>query len=146
MKKNIIIVIVLGILVGYLFGNVIYKNYEGIEYQEDDGNIYYVQYGVYTSNEAALENVKGLDSYVIKELDDKFYVYLGVTTNYATALKIQNIYKDKNVYTYIRSDYVTNSETLNRLKEFDLKLEQTEKEEDIEAVVKEIFENKELNL
>ena len=43
MKKNIIIVITLGILCGYLFGNLIYKNYDGTKYLEDDGNIYYVQ-------------------------------------------------------------------------------------------------------
>ena len=49
MKKNVIIVIVLGILTGFLFGNLIYKNYSGIEYLNEDGNIYYVQYGVYTS-------------------------------------------------------------------------------------------------
>ena len=146
MKKNVIIVIVLGILTGFLFGNLIYKNYSGIEYLNEDGNIYYVQYGVYTSYDAALSNASNLDNYLIQEMNDKYYVYLGVTTNYNTALKIQNLYNEQDIHTYIRSDYVSNSETLNKLKEYDLKLEDLEQEEDIQEVIKEIFSESSLNL
>lgn len=146
MKKNIIIVITLGILTGYLFGHLIYKNYDGVEYKDFDGNIYYVQYGVYTNNEAACENAKKLENYIIKEIDEKYYVYLGVTTSYNTALKIQELYNSKDIYSYIRSDYVENSETLNALKEYDLKMEELKDEEEIQSVIKEIFENSELNL
>ena len=146
MKNNVIIVIVLGILTGFLFGNLIYKNYSGIEYLNEDGNIYYVQYGVYTSQDAALSNASNLDNYLIQEMDDKYYVYLGVTTNYNTALKIQNLYNEQDIHTYIRSDYVSNSETLNKLKEYDLKLEDLEQEEDIQEVIKEIFSESSLNL
>ena len=145
MKRNIIIVITFGILTGYLFGHLIYKDYKGLEYLSDDGNIYYVQYGVYTSNEAALNNTINLDNYIISEDDDKYYVYLGITTSYNTALKIQELYKEKDVYTYIRSDFVNNSETLNKLKEYDLRLDNLENENDIQGVMKEIFENSELN-
>ena len=146
MKKNVIIVIVLGILTGFLFGNLIYKNYSGIEYLNEDGNIYYVQYGVYTSQDAALSNASNLDNYLIQEMDDKYYVYLGVTTNYNTALKIQNLYNEQDIHTYIRSDYVSNSETLNKLKEYDLKLEDLKQEEEIKEVIKEIFSESSLNL
>ena len=143
MRKNVIIVICLGIIIGYVFGNIIFNNYEGKEYIESDGNIYYVQYGVYTTEEAAKENSQKLDNYKIVELDDKYYIYLGVTTSYNTALQIQNFYKEKNIYTYIRSDYVNNSETLDILKQFDSKIKD---EEDISKVMKEIFENKELDI
>lgn len=146
MRKNIIIVITLGILIGYLFGHLMYVNYEGIEYKEDDGNIYYVQYGVYTNYEAALSNSSKLDNYKIIELDDKYYVYLGITTSFDNALKIKNLYLEKDIHTYIRSDYVNNSETLKRLKEYDLKLCELEHENDIQSVIKEIFLNQEISL
>ena len=145
MRRNVIIVICLGIVIGYLFGGIIFNNYEGKEYIESDGNIYYVQYGVYTSEEGAKNNATKLDNYKIVELDDKYYIYLGVTTNYDVALKIQEYYKEKDIYSYIRSDYVTNSKTLDLLKEFDNKLESASKEE-IKEVMKEIFENNELNI
>ena len=145
MKKNIIIVILFGSLVGYLFGYLIYGNYNGIEYIENDGNIYYVQYGVYTSNEAAYENTSNLDNYIIQENDDKYYVYLGVTTSLNNALKIQEYYKEKDIYTYIRDDYVKNSETLSLLNEYDLKIVDATNEE-LTTVIKEILESYELNL
>ncbi len=145
MKKNIVIVIILGSVIGYIFGNIIFKNYKGIEYIEEDGNIYYVQYGAYNSKEAAISNTKKLDNYKIMEQDDKYYIYLGITTNHDLAVKIQNMYKEKDIYTYIRSDYVANSETLEILKEFDNKLKDKKSEEEITSVMKEIFENKELN-
>ena len=78
-------------------------------------------------------------------MDDKYYVYLGITENYDLALKIQKYYKDKNIYTYIRSDYVENSETLNLLKDYDNKIKDI-KDEEISSVMKEILENSELNL
>ncbi len=146
MKKNIIIVIILGALIGYLFGSIIFKNYQGIEYMNNDGNIYYVQYGVYTSEDAAINNITNLDNYKIIELDDKYYVYLGVTTDYDIALKIQDMYKEKDIYTYIRSDYVSNSETLSLLQEFDNKLKDDSSSEEIESVMKEIFENQQIIL
>ena len=144
MKKNIIIVILFGTLSGYLFGYLIYGNYKGSEYIESDGNIYYVQYGAYTSNEAALSNASNLNNYLILEEDDKYYVYLGITTSLNSALKIQNFYEEKDIYTYIRDDYVENSETLKILKEYDLKLESANDTE-LESVIKEIFDNQELN-
>lgn len=138
MNKNIIIVIILGIIAGYLCGKLIYKNYDGIEYLNDDGNIYYIQYGVYTSNDAAMKNVLNLDTYIIEELDEKYYVYLGITTNYDTALKVQELYREKNIYTYIRNDYVTNSEILNKLEEYDEKINNSE---NILSVLKESLNN-----
>ena len=145
-NKNVIIIILLGSLIGYLFGSILFHNYKGIDYVNEDGNIYYLQYGVYTNKESAIENTKKLnDNYILKEIDDKYYVYLGVTENYDLALKLQNYYKDKNIYTYIRSDYVENSETLDKLKEYDNKIKDTN-EEEIINVMKEIFDNSELNL
>ena len=144
MKKQIIIVILFGSIVGYLFGNILFKNYQGIDYLDDDGNIYYLQYGVYTTKDSANSNTKDLDiPYVIHEMDEKYYVYLGITSNYDIALKLRDMYKEKNIHIYIRSDYVENSETLDKLKEYDLELENID---NVETVMKEIFENSDLNL
>ena len=81
--------------------------------------------------------------FLIAFRDEKYYVYLGVTTNYDIALRLQEMYKNKNIYTFIRSEYVENSETLDKLKEYDKKLENLD---NVDMVMKEIFENQELNL
>ena len=76
------------------------------------------------------------------DMVDGDYVYLGVTTNYDKALELKEQYENDNIHIYIRSDYVENSETLFKLKEYDSKLEK----DNVESVMKEIFENSELNL
>ena len=146
MKKSIIIVILIGSLIGLIFGQIIFKNYKGKEYLNETGNIYYIQYGVYTSNEAALKNSSSLDNYKIVENDDKYYVYLGITSNYDIALKTQEMYKNMGIYSYIRSDYVKNSETLNKIKEYDNTLKNLDNYQDIKEVFKEIFQEQDLSL
>ena len=143
MNKKIIFVILFGSLMGILFGKIIFKNYKGGEYIDIDGNIYYLQYGVYTTYEGAINNTKNLkENYFIKEMDNKYYVYLGVTCNYDLALKLKEKYEKNNIYIYIRSDYVENSETLNKIKEYDQEIN----DDNVSSVMKEIFENEELNL
>lgn len=144
MKKSIIIVILFGSLMGFLFGSLMFKNYKGVDYLDKDGNIYYLQYGVYTTIEAASSNTEKLsEKYFIKELDSKYYVYLGVTTDYDIALKLKEKYEKENIHIYIRSDYVENSETLEQLKKYD---EQLNDLDNTETVMQEIFENSSLNL
>ena len=143
MKKNIILVILCGSLLGFIFGGLIFKNYQGVDYLESDGNIYYLQYGVYTTEEAAKNNSENIrHEHFIREMDGKYYVYLGVTTDYEKALKLQKNYENENIHIYIRDDYVENSETLSKLKEYDSQIE----DNNVETVMKEIFENNELNL
>ena len=142
-NKNVLLVILFGSLLGILFGEMFFKNYQGIDYLNQDGNIFYLQYGVYTTIEAAEENTKSLTlKHFIKELDSKYYVYLGVTTDYDKALKLKEKYEKDDIHIYIRSDYVENSETLFKLKEYDNKLNL----DNVETVMSEIFENNELNL
>lgn len=141
MKKSIIIVILIGSMLGLLFGKLLFKNYDGKKYLNETGNIYYIQYGVYTSNDAAIKNASNLEKYKIIENDDKYYVYLGITSNYEVALKAQKLYKEKGIYTFIRSDYVKNSETLELIKKYDNSLNDTSNLNDIQEVFKELLNN-----
>jgi len=144
MKKNIVLVILFGSLMGFIFGSFIFKNYKDVDLLDEDGNIYYLQYGVYTTLEGANSNTEHLNhEYFIREFDSKYYVYLGVTTDYDKALKLKDKYENENIHIYIRSDYVENSETLEKLKEYDEKLDNLD---NTETVMKEIFENSSLNL
>ena len=143
MKKNIIIVILLGSLAGFIFGGLLFKNYSGSDYLESDGNIYYLQYGVYTTEEAAVNNSMNINhEHFIREMDGKYYVYLGVTANYDKAVELKKNLESDNIHIYIRDDYVENSETLDKLKNYDKELN----DNNVETVMKEIFENSELNL
>ena len=141
MKKSIIIVILIGSMFGLLFGNLLFNNYDGKKYLNESGNIYYIQYGVYTSNDAAVKNTSNLEKYKIIENDDKYYVYLGITSNYDVALKIQKLYSENDIHTFIKSDYVKNSETLELIKKYDNSLNDKSNLSDIQAVFEDIVNN-----
>jgi len=82
MKKHM--PIVLAIIIGIIFGNIIFNSYETETVMSSDGSIYMLQYGAYTNESILKENIKKLnnDSYIVEQSDDNYYVYFGVTTNY----------------------------------------------------------------
>ena len=101
-----------------------------------DGNIYLLQYGSYISKEVMEESIKNLSYYLIQEVDDKYYVYLGATTDYLIAHRLQEYLENNNLYTYIKNDYLYDSDILDQIKEKEKKLEK-----DISPlVIKEILE------
>ena len=83
------------------------------------GNIYLLQYGSYISKEVMNENVKKLDDYLMYFHDDKYYVYVGAYINIDTARKMQKYFENINIYTYIKNDYISNNEVINKIEEID---------------------------
>lgn len=80
-----------------------------------DGNVYILQYGSYISRNVMEENVKKLDDYLVVEDENKYYVYLGIYTNKENAIKMQEIYKENNIYTYLKNDYIGDKEIIKRI-------------------------------
>ena len=83
------------------------------------GNIYLLQYGSYINKEVMKENVNRLDDYIMEFHDDKYYVYVGAYINIDTAKKMQKYFENENIYTYIKNDYISNSEVINKIEEID---------------------------
>ena len=87
-----------------------------------DGNIYLLQYGSFINKDVMNENIKKLDNYLVYEHDNKYYVHLGVFTRLETALKMQKIFEKENIYTYIKNDYLSDSDLIDRISELDKEL------------------------
>lgn len=126
--------IVFAIIIGIIFGNIIFNSYKTETVMMSDGNVYMLQYGAYTSKSVMLENTKNLNTndYIVEQLDDIYYVYFGITTNYDNALTIVDIYKNNNIFLYIKENYLGRSELINKLKEIDLLIK---KENDSEKII-----------
>lgn len=92
-----------------------------------DGNIYYLQYGSYINYNVLEENIKNLSNYVIYEEDGKYYVYIGAYLYLDHAKKMQRILENKNIYTYIKNDYLSNENLLNSIKTIEKKIVNNEK-------------------
>lgn len=132
--------IVMAIIIGNIFGNLIFDSYESEVVMTSDGNVYMLQYGAYTKKEVLNENTKNLelDSYIIENINDVYYVYFGITTNYYNALNIVDFYKDKGIFLYIKENYLGKSELIEKIKNNDL-LIKDEKNNDL--IIKYIKDN-----
>lgn len=119
MKKHL--PIYLAIIIGIIFGNLIFKNYKVEEVMTSDGNIYMLQYGAYTTEFSLNEGIKKLKDidYYTVFLNNVYYVYLGITTNYDIALQIQKYYDQNNIYLYIKENYLGSNELIKEIKEID---------------------------
>jgi len=117
--------ILMAVLVGIIFGNLIFDSYETEQVMTSNSNVYMLQYGAYTSKSVMNENIKDLDKdiYITVFQNSVYYVYLGITTNYDNALRIKKIYDEKGIFLYIKDNYVGNSQFVNRIKELDYLIE-----------------------
>ena len=73
-----------------------------------DGNIYFLQYAIFTKEDVMNDVTKKLDNYFVIKDDNKYYVYLGAFISLDNALKYQKILEDNKIYTYIKNDYLNN--------------------------------------
>ena len=84
-----------------------------------DGNIYLLQYGSYINELVKNENVKKLNNYILYFHDNKYYVFVGASTYYENALLLKKKLEDEGIFTYIKNDYVSDSELLKKINQWD---------------------------
>jgi len=138
-SKNYTIVL-LAILIGVTFSSMLLSSYEEETVMKSEGNVYLLQYGIYTNKEVLNENIKKLTNYVIYEENDKYYVYLGIFINYENAHKVSKILENDNIYTYIKNEYISDNSIINKIKILDNKLISSEKEGEIKDLTQKMLE------
>lgn len=124
-------------LIGIIFGNLIFDSYETEAVMSSDGSVFMLQYGAYTNKEVMDENIKNLDSssYIVSFVNDIYYVYFGITTNYYNALNISKIYKKQDIFLYIKENYIGKSSVISEIKKIDsLMKDETNNEKVLEYV------------
>ena len=80
-----------------------------------DGNIYLLQYGSYINSLVMEENVSKLDNYLTYVNDNKYYVFVGASTFYENALLLREKLEDEGIYTYIKNDFISDKNLLNKI-------------------------------
>ena len=96
-----------------------FTSYDAEKVMTSDGNIYLLQYGSFINREVMNENIKKLEDYIVYEHDDKYYVHVGAFTRLNTARKYQKILEEDNIYTYIKNDYLGNSDLISQINDLD---------------------------
>lgn len=115
-------IIFIAVSLALVFTKALFTSYEASEVMTSSGNIYLLQYGSFINKNVMNENIKNLDNYLFYEHDDKYYVYLGAYFNIDTARKMQKFFENENIYTYIKNDYIGDSEVISKIKDVDNKI------------------------
>ena len=134
MNKKFLIYILFAILSGLILGNIFYRQYEKEQNLDNDYNTYLLQLGIYDSREELESKTKNIENYLLIERDNKFYVYLGISTKKDNAKKIQNVFLDNDINVSIKKSVIDNIEFMSNLEQFDILLDNAETKEDILSI------------
>ena len=115
-----------------VFSKAMFSSYKNEQVMSSDGNLYLLQYGSYINYDVMEENVKKLDDYLVYELDEKYYVFLGAYTDLTIANKVSKILENKGIYTYIKNDYLGNSDAIGKIRNLEKSIQE---EEDYEKII-----------
>lgn len=142
MKKTIIVSFV-SIILGALSAMILNSTYkEKIINTFSEGKTYYfIQEGVYSSKEIMSENTKDILVKTVDTLNDKQYVYLGITRDNNNAKKIKDIYEKKGYQIYIKEQNLSNEEFYNNVTQFDILVNSTDKESEILTIEEVVLAN-----
>ena len=133
-------IILFAVLIGAVFSNLLISSYQEETVMKSEGNVYLLQYGIYTTKEVLNENIKKLTDYIVYEKDDKYYVYLGIFVNYENAYKVSELLENSNIYTYIKNDYLGDSNLIKKLNILDEKMTNLKKEHEIKSLNREMLD------
>lgn len=102
---------------------------------------YFIQEGVYSSKEIMTENTKDIQVKTVDTLNNKQYVYLGITRDNNNAKKIKDIYEKKGYQIYIKEQNLSNEEFYNNVTQFDILVNSTDKESEILTIEEVVLAN-----
>lgn len=138
-RKNLGIIF-LAVALCIVFAKAMFSSYETTQVMTSDGNLYLLQYGSYISRDVMEENVKKLDDYLTYETDNKYYVFLGAYTDLSIAKKVSKIFENKGLFTYIKNDYLGNSDVISKISSLEKSITMEDDEEKINEINRKIIE------
>lgn len=134
MDKKFLTYVGIAVLSGLILGNLIYKQYEKEQNLDNDYNTYLLQQGIYNSNSEMLENTKNLENYMFIEENNKYYVYVGISTKKDNAEKVKEVFSDNDIDVSIKRSIIDNIEFMSNLEQFDILLDSASTNEDIMSI------------
>ena len=133
MKKGFVIPLVISIVLGFIGAQIVYGEYRKKQ-DISEYNTYILQGGVYTTKETLDSAIKELDSYVVVSEDNKYYVYLGMTTSWNNAEKLKKMYEESNVDVYVRKTNIDNVEFVSNLEQYDILITGVDNEKSLSSI------------
>ena len=120
--KKYLFTFLLAMVIGFFLSSFFirqYDSYTGIKVTGIGNSLYFVQYGVFSSVESMEKETISLENYVYNIIEDKYYVYVGITGKEENSNKIVNYYKNLGYNTIIKKYEILNNKFLEELENYD---------------------------
>lgn len=140
--KKILVVSSIFILLGFNVGNSIFSKRINVINEINKNNTYYfLQEGMYSSQEILNANIKKITQKIISKDKDYYYVYIGITKNMEIAKKIKELYEERGYKIKIIEKRLKNEEFSNNVTQFDILLKDAKTFDEILTIEKIILSN-----
>lgn len=146
MKLNFLVPIISALVLGYLCATYVVHEYDTGKVSKEDEITYFLQIASYDNIESSLDDFKDINNKLTIKENNKYYTYIGITRDKEMALKIKDLYKEKEIDVYIKNVVVDNNDFLNELEQYDILLKNCNNLEEINSVLKTILATFEENL
>lgn len=137
--KSLFISLIIGLFLSNIFLRQ-YNDYKGIKVSSNGNILYFIQYGVYSSQNSMEENTISIQNYVYNVDKDKYYVYVGITALEENKNKIIDYYKSKGYETIAKEYTSNNSNFQKKLLTYDEVLKSTTDETTISSIINQVLE------
>jgi len=143
--KNKLVVALIFIISGIVVGNNLYNkvDFKLLKTFKENNDFYLLQLGTYDTKEIMQRDTRDINPKVYEVKNDKYYVYVGISSNMNNLNKIKDIYKDEELTTKVIN--IKNEEFINNLRQFDILIDNTNDKDEIltiEEVVLSSFNKK----
>lgn len=141
--KKYIFTIIISLLVGFLLSNYMIKKYDEnpltLPVFGETKTVFLIQQGVYSSYESMQNNTSNLTDYIYSNIDNMFYVYIGMTLEEENVTKLQKYYKDKGITTIVKTTTLNDTNFISSLTQYDTILKETNDNATIKEICKQVL-------
>lgn len=141
--KKYIMPIILALITGLILGRFVLNQYEFegkiVPVGAKSKTAYFIQQGVYSSKKSMEENVTDFPYYIYTILDDKYYVYIGITFLEDNLEKIKGYYEKMGYITYVKELSIDNQDFITVLEQYDSLLQSSDEEEIVGTVCSQVL-------
>ena len=140
--KKYLLTFLLALVIGFflsIFFIKQYDNYAGFKISRMGTELYFIQYGVFSSLESMEKETIELENYVYNIDNDMYYVYVGITKNEQNANKIMSYYKNLGYDTILKQYDISNDNFLEEVENYDNILLSTEDQTAIASLINQIL-------
>lgn len=140
--RKLIISGIIFIYIGFLLGDFIFSNENKLLNKlSPSENFYFLQEGIYGDKDILNNNLSKLNLKTIDKVDNKYYVYVGITKDIELAKRIKDIYKEEGINVYLKEKKLSSKEFSTNLSQFDLLLSKTKDKDEILTIEEVVLAN-----